>query len=56
MADLFDTGVLSDMTGASVPVGTTLRSNVSMYRLLLHKMFLFSLLVLLAAHQRFLSE
>jgi hypothetical protein len=23
MADLFDTGVFSDMTGASVPVGTT---------------------------------
>jgi hypothetical protein len=57
MADLFDTGVFSDMAGASVLAGTTLRTNVSMYVLFLHnKLVLFSLLVLLEAHWRLLSE
>jgi hypothetical protein len=45
-----------NITSASIPAVTTLRSNLSTYFFVYNKIFLFSLLVLLTAHQRLLSK
>jgi hypothetical protein len=57
LEDIFDTSIkilFPDTTGASFPAVTTLRSSLSMY--FLYIISFFSLLVLLTAHLRSLSN
>jgi hypothetical protein len=48
--------LLPDMTSASIPAVSTLRSSLSMYTIFLYNNCFFSLLVLLTAQRRLLSK